>query len=75
MEKGVAEAAYQFDIDYDRVVSDRFEIKFVLPGGVECFRKSQDDCGSSQNKRMKDGIREAVIGICGASHPKQIENL
>lgn len=75
MEKGVAEAAYQFDIDYDRVVSDRFEIKFELPGGVECFRKSQDACGPSQNKRMKDGIREAVIGICGASHPKQIENL
>ena len=75
LEKGVAEAVHQFDIDYDRAASGRFEMKFNLPSGVECFRKTIDDCGQSQNQRMKDGIKESVIGICGESHPKQVENL
>ena len=75
VEKGVAEAVHQFDIDYDRAAPGRFEMKFNLQGGIECFRKSIDDCGPSQNQRMKDGIKEAVVGICGESHPKQVENL
>jgi hypothetical protein len=75
VEKGIAEAVHQFDIDYDRATSGRLEMKFNLPGGIECFRKSIDDSGPSQNRRMKDGIKEAVVGICGESHPKQVENL
>ena len=75
LEKGVNEAVHQFNIDYDRAVPGRFEMKFDLPSGVECFRKTSDDSASAQSLRMKDGVREAVVGICGASHPKQVENL
>ena len=73
--KGVADAIEQFDKDYDRAVPGKFEIKFNLPGGVEHFRKSSDDCSDAQIQRSEKGIHEAAIGICGASHPKQIENL
>ena len=75
LEKDIADAAHQFDIDYDRTVSGKYEVKFDFPGGVACFRKSEAAKESLQRQMEKDGIREAVIDICGASHPKQAENL
>ena len=75
LEKGIAEAAHQFDIDYDRTVPGRYEVKFDLPDGAACFRKSGAAAGTFQNQMEKEGIRESVYAICGLSHPKQAENL
>ena len=75
LEKNIADAAHQFDIDYDRAVPGRYEVKFALPGGAACFRKSEPAVGSFQNQMEKQGIRESVTAICGSSHPKQAENL
>ena len=75
LEKGIADAAHQFDIDYDRVVPGRYEVKFNFSGGAACFRRTDAAGNSFQCQKDKEGIRESVIGICGASHPKQAENL
>ena len=53
----------------------RYAVKFSLPGGTACFRKSAVEADSFENAKEKEGIREAAIGICGVSHPKQAENL